>query len=93
MKLKPKEMKQIINDAGLIFPSSHYGMDELRKHLGERIDFAKESGQTQMIISSFGLPKEATLSDWQKAADELNAMGEISKKSDYRWVIIIITRI
>ena len=81
MKLKPKEMKQIINDAGLICPSSHYGMDELRKHLGERIDFAKESGQTQMILSSFGLPKEATLNDWQKAADELNAMGVISKKS------------
>jgi sugar phosphate isomerase/epimerase len=81
MKLKPKEMKQIINDAGLICPSSHYGMDELRKHLGERIDFAKESGQTQMILSSFGLPKEATLSDWQKAADELNAMGVISAKS------------
>jgi sugar phosphate isomerase/epimerase len=70
MKLKSKEMKQIINDAGLVCPSSHYGMDELRQHLAERIDFAKES-----------LPKGATISDWQKSADELNAMGLTSKKS------------
>jgi sugar phosphate isomerase/epimerase len=81
MKLKAKEMKQIINDAGLVCPSSHYGMDELRQHLAERIDFAKESGQTQMILSSFGLPKGATINDWQKAADELNAMGLTAKKS------------
>jgi sugar phosphate isomerase/epimerase len=81
MKLKAKEMKKIINDAGLKCPSSHYGMDELRQHLDERIEFAKESGQTQMILSSFGLPKEATISDWLKAADELNVMGEKVKSA------------
>ncbi len=75
MKLKAKEMKQIINDAGLICPSSHYGMDELRQHLDERIAFAQESGQTQMILSSFGLAEKATLDDWLKAADELNKLG------------------
>jgi sugar phosphate isomerase/epimerase len=81
MKLKAKEMKQIISDAGLNCPSSHYGMDELRQHLDERIDFAKESGQTQMIVSSFGLPDDATISDWLKAADELNTMGLKTKVS------------
>jgi sugar phosphate isomerase/epimerase len=81
MKLKAKEMKQIINDAGLVFESSHYGMNELRNHLDERIEFAKESGQKQMILSSFGLAKNATMSDWLKAADELNAIGIKTKKS------------
>jgi sugar phosphate isomerase/epimerase len=81
MKLKAKEMKQIINDAGLICPSSHYGMDELRQHLDERITFALESGQTQMILSSFGLPEKATLDDWLKAADELNKMGVKAKNA------------
>ena len=81
MKLKPKEMKKIINDAGLICESSHYGMDELREHLDERIEFALESGQTQMILSSFGLPEKATMSDWIKAADELNKMGVKAKKA------------
>ena len=81
IKLKAKEMKQIINDAGLICPSSHYGMDELRQHLDERIDFARESGQKQMIVSTFGLQDNATISDWLKAADELNIMGLKTKKS------------
>ena len=81
MKLKAKEMKKIINDAGLILISSHYGFDELRNHLDERIAFANESGQKQMILSSFGLPEKATLSDWLKAADELNKIGEKSKKA------------
>ena len=80
-KYKPKELKKIINDAGLSWPSTHYGMDELRQHIDERIEFAKESGQTQMILSSFGLPKEATISDWLKAADELNTMGQKTRKS------------
>jgi len=81
MKLKPKEMLRIINDAGLVFESTHYGMDELKKNLGERIEFASESGQKQMILSSFGLPKEATMSDWMKAADELNKFGMQTKKA------------
>lgn len=81
MKLKAKEMKQIINDAGLQFLSTHYGMDEFRKNLDERIEFAKESGQKQMILSSFGLRQNATMDDWKKAADELNTFGAKTKKS------------
>ena len=81
MKMKAKEMKKIINDAGLIFMSTHYGFDELRNHLDERIAFAAESGQKQMILSSPGLPEKATLSDWLKAADELNKIGEKTKKA------------
>jgi sugar phosphate isomerase/epimerase len=81
MKLKAKEMKKIINDAGLIFMSTHYGFDELKNHLDERLAFAVESGQKQMILSSPGLPEKATLSDWLRAADELNKIGEKTKKA------------
>jgi sugar phosphate isomerase/epimerase len=81
MKMKAKEMKQIVTDAGLICESSHYGFDELRNHLDERISFALDSGQKQMILSSFGIPEKAPLSDWLKAADELNKIGEKTKKA------------
>jgi sugar phosphate isomerase/epimerase len=81
MKMTAKEMKKIINDAGLKFTSTHYTMAEFRKSLDERIGFAGESGQKQMILSSFGLPKDATLDDWKKAADELNKYGEKTKKA------------
>ncbi len=81
MKLKAKEMRQIINDAGLIFESTHYGMNELRNNLDERIEFSAESGQKQMILSSFGLPEAATMTDWMKAADELNKIGVQTRKA------------
>jgi sugar phosphate isomerase/epimerase len=80
-KYKPKELKKIINDVGLSWPSTHYGMDELRQNIDDRVEFAKESGQAQMILSSFDLPKQATISDWLKAADELNTMGLKASKS------------
>jgi sugar phosphate isomerase/epimerase len=81
LKYKPAELKKIINDSGLEWTSTHYGMDEFRKNIDDRIEFAKESGQKQMVLSSFGLEKDATTDDWKKAADELNIMGEKSKKS------------
>ncbi|HEX2976092.1 MAG TPA: hypothetical protein VHO68_09140, partial [Bacteroidales bacterium] len=79
MKMTAREMKNIINDAGLKFESTHYTMNEFRKNLDERIAFASESGQKQMILSSFGLPQTATMDDWKKAADELNKYGEKTK--------------
>lgn len=75
LKLSPKEVKTIINDAGLKCESTHYGMSELRDKLDDRIIFALDSGQKQMIISSFGLPEKASLSDWLKCADEMNRMA------------------
>jgi sugar phosphate isomerase/epimerase len=81
MKYSAKETLKIITDAGLICKSSHYGMDELRNHLDERLQFAVDAGRKQMIMSSFGLPEKASLSDWLKAADELNKMGVKTKKA------------
>jgi sugar phosphate isomerase/epimerase len=80
-KLKAPELKKIINDEGFTCISCHYGFNELKEHAQERIIFAKELGLQQMIVSTFGLPKEATLPDWKKAADELNKIGELSKKA------------
>ncbi len=75
VKMKPKNMRKIITDAGLLCESSHFTFGELKDNLGERIDFANKLGLTQMICSSFWLPKEATLSDWLKACDQLNEIG------------------
>lgn len=79
MKMSAKEMKNIVEDAGLVLESTHYGMGELRDNLSERMAWAVESGQQQMICSSFWLPKDATMSDWHKAIDELNEIGAKTK--------------
>jgi sugar phosphate isomerase/epimerase len=81
MNMTAKEMKQIMDDAQLKCLSCHYGMAELRNSLDERIAFAKELGQEQMVLSSFGLNAKAILSDWLKAADELNEVGMKAKKA------------
>lgn len=81
LKMTGNELRKIINDAGLSYDSTHYGMDELRKNLDDRIAFANDSGQKQMIVSTFGLPGKATMSDWMNAADELNKMGVKTKQA------------
>ncbi|MCX6237470.1 MAG: sugar phosphate isomerase/epimerase [Bacteroidia bacterium] len=81
VKMKPELMRKIITDAGLLCESSHFTFGELKDNLGDRIEFATKLGLTQMIASSFGLPKEATMSDWLKAADQLNEIGLKTKKA------------
>lgn len=80
--LSARELKNKIKDAGFSCVSCHYGFSELKDHAQERIDFAKELGLTQMVISSYGLPKTAALDDWKKAADESNKIAELTRKSD-----------
>jgi sugar phosphate isomerase/epimerase len=80
-KLKASELKRMIKDEGFSCVSCHYGLSELKEHRDERIAYAKELGLSQMIVSTFGLPKEASLSDWKAAANELNKIGEVSKKA------------
>jgi len=75
------EMRKIIEDAGLVCTSSHYNMGELRDHLDNRIEWAQGLGMKQMIASSFWLPKDASIDDYRRAADELNAIGEKTKKA------------
>ncbi len=76
-----KEMRKIIEDNGLKCISSHYTMGELRDHLENRIEWATELGMKQMICSSFWLAEDATVDDYRKAADELNKIGEKTKKA------------
>ncbi|MEO7960608.1 MAG: TIM barrel protein, partial [Ginsengibacter sp.] len=47
----------------------------------DRIEFAKKLGMTQMICSTFWLPKEAKLDDYFVAADKLNTAAEKIKNA------------
>lgn len=73
---KAADIKKIINDSGLECPSCHFGFGELTDNLDDRIAFSKELGLTQMICSTFWLPKEAKLDDYLAAADKLNKAAE-----------------
>lgn len=81
VKYKGSELKKIINDAGLTCVSSHFSMDELRENQDDRIAWAKDVGLTQMLVASLGGPKNPTMDDVKRAADEYNRMGEKAAKA------------
>ena len=76
IKYSAKELRGIIQDAGLTCVSSHFSLNELRKDQESRIAWAKEMGMTQMLVASLGGPKNPTMDDVKRAADEYNKIGE-----------------
>ena len=75
-KYKGSELQKILSDAGVTCFSSHFGIDELRKNQDASIAWAKDVGLTQMLVPSLDGPKNPTLDDVKRAADEYNKMGE-----------------
>jgi sugar phosphate isomerase/epimerase len=80
------EMKKIIEDAGLRCTSSHFTGVELRNSLDNRIEWATQIGMKQMAQSMPSLPKNPTLDDWRKTAQELNQIGEKTKAAGIQMV-------
>jgi sugar phosphate isomerase/epimerase len=80
MKMKAAEIRKTIESTGLRCESCHYQFRELKDSLDDRIAYAKELGLKQMVLSTFGLPRDATMADWAKAAGELNKIGERTKR-------------
>ncbi len=81
VNMKAAEMKKIIAGAGLRCESCHYQFRELKENLDERIAFAKELGLKQMVVSTFSVPNNGGMSDWVRAADDLNKIGEKTLKA------------
>jgi sugar phosphate isomerase/epimerase len=75
-KFKGSELRSILRDAGLTCISSHFSIDELRKNQDDRISWARDVGLTQMLVPSLDGPKNPTMDDVKKAADEYNRIGE-----------------
>jgi sugar phosphate isomerase/epimerase len=80
--MKTADIKSTITDAGLSCQSCHFGKAELTPDkLDKSIEFAHGLGLTQMICSTFGLPKTATLKDYYDDADKLNKAADTIKKA------------
>jgi sugar phosphate isomerase/epimerase len=76
-----KQVKRILADHGLTCVSSHFGMDELRKRHSESIAWAHDVGITQMITATLSGPKNPTLDDVKRAADEYNKIAAVSAQA------------
>ena len=80
-KYKGTELRKILGDSGVSCVSSHFGIDELRSNQQRAIDWAKDVGLTQMLVPSLDGPKNPTMDDVKRAADEYNRMGERAAKA------------
>jgi sugar phosphate isomerase/epimerase len=75
-KYKGAELRKILGDAGLTSVSSHFQIEELRANQQDRIAWAKDVGLTQMLVPTLNGPKNPTMDDVKRAADEYNKMAE-----------------
>jgi sugar phosphate isomerase/epimerase len=81
-KMKTADIRKTIEDAGMKCPSCHFGSAEFNdENIDDRIQFAIDMGMSQMICSTFWLPKTATINDYLAEADKLNKAGEKIKKA------------
>ena len=76
--MKTSDLKAAITDAGMTCPSSHFGREDLldETKLSKSIQYAHDMGLSQMICSTFWLPKSATLDDYKSYADKYNKVAE-----------------
>src|SRR5580700_10852147 len=80
-KYNGAELRKILGDMGVKCESSHFSMKELRENQAERIAWAKDVGLTQMLVASLGGPRNPTMDDVKRAAEEYNKFGEQSAKA------------
>jgi len=83
-KYKGAELRKMLNDLGVKCISSHFDIKELRENLAGRIEWAKEVGLTQMLVPSLDGPRNPTMDDVKRAAEEYQKMGEQSAKAGIR---------
>jgi sugar phosphate isomerase/epimerase len=79
-----KQTRKIIEDHGLICPSSHFTLEELRTKQQQMIAWAKDIGMTQMGTASLDGPVQngvTTMDAVKKAADEYNKIGETAAQA------------
>jgi len=74
-KYKGAEIRRILGDAGVKCISSHFDINELRHDMPGRIAWAKDVGLTQMLVPSLDGPRNPTMDDVKRAADEYNKLA------------------
>jgi len=80
-KYSGAELRRILSDAGVTCVSSHFTIQELRKDQGRSLAWAKEAGLTQMMVPSLDGPRNPTMDDVKRAADEYNRIAERTHKA------------
>lgn len=86
-KFTASDLRKKIEDAGLFCKTCHFGHWELRgEELSKSIDYGRELGLSDLVISSAAIPNESPLEEWEQIANEINKDGEKVKNAGLRLV-------
>jgi sugar phosphate isomerase/epimerase len=77
--VSPKEFRKMCNDLGMDITSTHSGITVENASL--YTEKAAEAGLEYIMLPSFSGRPEKTLDDFKKVANDMNQIGEITKKS------------
>jgi len=80
-KYSAAELRKILSNAGLTCVSSHFTIVELRQNQDRSLAWAKDVGLTQMLVPTLGGPKNPTMDDVKRAAEEYNKIAERSAEA------------
>ncbi|HXW07368.1 MAG TPA: sugar phosphate isomerase/epimerase [Vicinamibacterales bacterium] len=80
-KYRGPELRRLLGDLGLACESAHFTMTELRDDVAGRVAWAKEVGLTQMIVPTLGGPRNPTMDDVKRAAEEYNQLAAHAAKA------------
>jgi sugar phosphate isomerase/epimerase len=75
-RYKGPELQRLLTGFNVQCHSSHFDIGELRSNLSGSIAWAKDVGLTQMFVPSLDGPKNPTMDDVKRAAEEYNKMAE-----------------
>ena len=76
----PKTMRALLDASGLAAPSTHIGLDELRKDAARVFGDAHVLGNRYVIVPWIDAPERESLSAYQRIAGELNEFGASARK-------------
>ena len=81
--LKPKEFKKMINDLGMILPSSHTSFELLDAQ--KVIDDSCEAGINYLVFPWLPAEKRKSIDSYKQLADDFNKIGELCQKSNIQF--------
>jgi sugar phosphate isomerase/epimerase len=83
--LPPADVKQQIEDTGLVCKAAHFQADEvLVSDPAETADYAAALGLTDLIMSGSGVPDSGTLDQFKAWAEQCNKVAEIVQAAGLR---------
>jgi sugar phosphate isomerase/epimerase len=78
-----KEFRKMCNDLGMDITSTHTGINAA--NAAEYVEKGAEAGLEYLILPSFSGRPDKTLDDYKTVAQEMNQIGEITKKSGIKF--------